>query len=74
MTAAIHVGNNIEKANLDPMADAIVRIMEARADQKTIREGLRALGRLTAIQGVTISHVNIDARRVTAGDEPNENN
>lgn len=69
MEAAIKIGNTIEKESLIPMADAIIKIMEARADQETIRAGLEALGRLTEIKSLTIKNCNINTGSSGGGHE-----
>jgi len=45
MQTAIHVGSIVSKESLEPLTDAIVRIMSTPADQKTIRAALALIGR-----------------------------
>lgn len=43
METGIHIGTKIDKESLEPLVDAILRIMEAKADQQTIRHALTTL-------------------------------
>lgn len=60
MDIGIKIGNELTKAAMEPMADAIIRIMEVRADQKTIREGLRAFGRVAEVKNVSLHDITIN--------------
>lgn len=60
MDIGIKIGNELTKAAMEPMADMIIRIMEARADQKTIREGLRAFGRVAEVKNVSLNDITIN--------------
>ena len=77
MSDANSIGINISNdtdmsAAAGPLADAIVKILEAKAEQETIREALRTFGRAVQIENVTIAgaHVigprtiNIDSQEV----------
>ena len=62
MPAVIHIGNTIEKGELESVASAIVSIMEVRsADQKTIRAGLAAFGRMGEIKNISLSNMCINS-------------
>ncbi len=50
MTSMLHIGTVVDKSTLDPLTDAIVRIMSTPADQKTIRRALDLLGRAADVQ------------------------
>lgn len=63
MQTGMNIGTVVSKESLEPLADAIVRVMEAKADQKTIRAGLRALTETARIEGVTIQNVVIRGDR-----------
>lgn len=63
MQTAMNIGTVIDKESLDPLTDAIVRIMEARADQRTIRAALNAFGRMAKVEGVTIANCVINGDR-----------
>lgn len=59
MENGIYIGTKISKESLEPLANAIIRIMEARADQETIRAALRVLSEKSNVSHVSISDVNI---------------
>ena len=51
----INVGNTTDmKAASEPLATALVAILEANAEQETIREALRVFGRSVQIEHITI--------------------
>lgn len=51
----IFVGTIRDKAEIKSVTDAIIRIMEARADQKTIREALIAFRNVAEVKNVTLN-------------------
>lgn len=59
MQTAINIENNRDKGTIEAVASAIVRIMEAKGDQKTIRAALKAFTAMAAvdvsINGATIT-------------------
>lgn len=63
MNTGMNIGTVVSKESLEPLTDAIVRIMEARADQETIRAGLDALTKTARVEGVTIQHCVIKGDR-----------
>lgn len=63
MQTAMNIGTVVSKESLEPLTDAIVRIMEARADQETVRSGLDALTTMARIENVTIQHCTINGDR-----------
>lgn len=63
MNTGMHIGTVVNKESLDPLADAIVRIMEAKADQETIRAGLQALIATARVENVTIQNVTVRGDR-----------
>lgn len=63
MNTGMNIGTVVNKESLEPLTDAIIRIMEAKADQETIRAGLRALTDTARIEGVTIQNCVIKGDR-----------
>lgn len=63
MQTGMNIGTVVSKESLEPLTDAIVRIMEARADQETIRAGLEALTNMAKIEGVTIENCVVNGDR-----------
>lgn len=78
MQTGMNIGTVVDKDSLEPITESIVKIMEARADQRTIRAGLVALARMAKVDGVTIQHcvingdrsVKIDMQDATVEDTP----
>lgn len=54
MNTGIHIGAIVDKASLEPLTEAIVRIMSTPADQKTIRAALALIGRHAETSNMTI--------------------
>lgn len=63
MHTAMNIGTVVSKESLEPLVDAIVRIMEARADQETVRAGLESLSAMARVEGVTIQNCVINGDR-----------
>lgn len=63
MQTGMNIGTVVSKESLEPLADAIVRIMEARADQETVRAGLSALIATARVDGVTIQNCVVNGDR-----------
>jgi len=55
MDTGIHVGNTVEKGEIDAVANAILRILEAKSEQKTIRKALDVFHKMTEVKNITIS-------------------
>lgn len=72
MQTGINIGTVVDKQSLDPMTDAIVRIMESRADQETIRRGLETLSQMAKIDEVTIQHCTVMGDRHITIESDNE--
>ncbi|WP_157783551.1 hypothetical protein [Rhizorhabdus wittichii] len=80
MKTAMNIGTVVDKDSLGAVTEAIVKIMEAGADQRTIRAGLTALSRMSKIDAVTISHcvingdrsVSIDMQNATVDERPSD--
>lgn len=65
MDSLIHIGSKPTKETFDALADSIIRILEARADQKTIRHALNVLTQHARTSNVALQNV-----RVYGGDKP----
>lgn len=63
MHTGMNIGTVVSKESLEPLVDAIVRIMEARADQETVRAGLESLSAMARVEGVTIQNCVINGDR-----------
>lgn len=59
MQTGMNIGTVVDKDSLGAITDAIVRIMETKADQDTIRAAFGALSRMSCVEGVTIQNCNI---------------
>lgn len=65
MQTGMNIGTVVDKESLSALTDSLVRLMEAKADQKTIREAFRVVERVARVEGMTISHCNITGDRKT---------
>lgn len=59
MHIGMHIGSSREKGEIENVASAILKIMEARADQKTIRAALGAFTAVAEVKNVTIQGCSI---------------
>nr|WP_157034323.1 hypothetical protein [Sphingomonas sp. Y57] len=71
MKTAMNIGTVVDKDSLDPLTDAIIRILQQPVDQETKRHAIDALARMTRIEGVTISHCVINGDRSVSIDMQN---
>lgn len=55
MKKALHIGHEACETLIETTASVLLRIMEARADQETIRAAIYALEKVTSISNVSIS-------------------
>lgn len=60
MEAAIHIGNTQTKKSIKQTQKAIIEILEARADQETIRKALDAFTHVAEVKNVSISGCHVD--------------
>lgn len=66
MQTGLNVGTVIDKQSLEALTASIVKIIETRADQKTIRHALTMLSRSANVEGLTIQNCTINGdRKVT---------
>lgn len=63
MQTGMNIGTVVSKESLEPLTDAIVRIMEAKADQETVRHAIDALTKMAKVEDVTIQHCVINGDR-----------
>lgn len=63
MQTAMNIGTVVDKDSLEPLTDAIVRILEATGDQKTKQKALETLARMARVEGVTIQNCVINGDR-----------
>jgi hypothetical protein len=63
MNTGFNIGTSVSADSLEPLADAIVRILETGADQKTKRHAVDALARMARVEGVTIQHCVVNGDR-----------
>lgn len=61
MQTGIHIGTIVGKESLGPLTESILRIMDAKADQKTIRAALELIGRAASapVNGVSVSNCHL---------------
>lgn len=59
METGIHIGTQISKESLEPLTDSLIRIMESRADQETIRTALQVFAQKAEVRSVSLSNMNI---------------
>lgn len=61
METGIHIGTKVSKKTLKPLTNAMLRIMEAKADQNTIRTALEILSKAAdcKIENCSISNAHI---------------
>ena len=69
MDTAIHVGNEMHKDGVKSVADALVSIMSADADQTTIQEDIRAFSRLAEVKNVEVTDNQFVAGNVGPSDD-----
>lgn len=55
MKTGMHIGTVVDKQSLEPLTDAIMRILDAKADQRTIRKALEVLSVSAEVKNVSIS-------------------
>lgn len=63
-TPIIQVGGEQLKEAAAPLAGAIIAIMAAPGDQKTIRAALEVFAKSVVVQNVTLSGATVDARTI----------
>lgn len=63
MNTGMNIGTVVSKESLEPLTESIIKIMEARADQETIRAGLAALIATARVEGVTIQNCVVNGDR-----------
>ncbi len=57
----VQIGSTLEKGEIETVANAIIRIMEAKAEQKTIRKALDVFYRSAEVKA-SITGCNLDGR------------
>lgn len=63
MQTGMNIGTVVDKDSLDAVTSAIVKIMDQRADQDTIRHALDTLGKMARVEGVTIQNCVVNGDR-----------
>ncbi len=59
MQTGLHIGAIVDKQSIEPLTESIVRIIEAKADQKTIRKALEVLSHHAEIRNLSVSGVTV---------------
>ena len=59
MDTGIHIGAIVDKNALEPLTESILKILDAKADQETIRFALSMIGKVADISNVSIKDVSI---------------
>ena len=72
MQTGIHIGAVYSEDSLVGLTNALVRLMEAKADQKTIRAAIAILHRAAGVEGVTISDCSVTGDTHVAAPKPVE--
>ncbi len=68
MQNGLSISTNVDKASADAMADALVKLMETKADQKTIRHAITVLGQATSVNQVSFIGCTLGDRTLNVGD------
>ena len=63
MQTGMNIGTVVDKDSLGALTDSLVRLMEARADQETIRAAFDALTRMARVEHCTIQNCVINGDR-----------
>lgn len=71
MQTGMNIGTVVSEESLGPLTDAIVRIIETRADQETIRHALDVLSGMAKVEDVTIQHCVVNGDRTVKIDLEN---
>lgn len=59
MQTAINVGTVVDEASLQAVTDALLRLMDAKADQATIVASFQILMKIASINNITIQNCHI---------------
>lgn len=59
MQTGMHIGTIVDKQSLEPLTASIMQIIEARADQETIRSALDVLKHHGEVKNVSITGCHI---------------
>ena len=59
METGMHIGTVVDEKSLNPLTEAIVKIMQQNCDQETIRHAISTLGLMARVEGVTIQHCHV---------------
>ena len=59
MQTGLHIGNEMHKDGVDAVANALVRIMSAHADQKTIRAAIHAFSTMGEVGNISFNEVHV---------------
>ena len=69
MEAMLKISGSDMQEAAEPMADAIVRILETSAEQETIRKALEVFSATVRVENITIRDCNFTDRGYTFNDE-----
>lgn len=64
MQTGINIGTHISKESLEPLTDAIIKIMGMSGDQETIRHALDTLSRVAKVENITFKDMTMTGDRV----------
>lgn len=66
MQTGMNIGSSIDKEVVSTVTEALVKIMAASADQKTIRHAISAFGQIAKVENITIRDTSVVGdRKVT---------
>lgn len=59
MDIGMKIGNEMHKDGVEAVADALMRMLQSGAEQKTIRCAIKAFSTLAEVKNISVSHSNI---------------